>query len=92
VGDALAPAGGSPGLGDVDRARSSVRWRSHHQQRAGEIHMTMRHTRIVPFDVAKDGTVDLPEGATIIWLQFESEGAYGYDSRPARVWVDVPDS
>ena len=52
--------------------------------------MTMR--RIVPFDVAKDGSVDLPEGATIIWLEFESEGAYGYDSRPARVWVDVPAS
>ena len=46
--------------------------------------MTMRHTRIVPFDVAKDGTVDIPEGATIISLEFESEGAYGYDNRPAR--------
>jgi hypothetical protein len=74
----------------VDAARSTVRSRSHRQHRALEIHMTMRHTRIVPFDVAKDGTVDLPEGATIIWLEFESEGAYGYDNRPARVWVDVP--
>ena len=54
--------------------------------------MTMRRTRIVPFDVATDGTVDLPEGATIISLEFESEGAYGYDNRPARVWVDVPAS
>jgi hypothetical protein len=52
--------------------------------------MTMRQARIVAFDVAKDGTVDLPEGATIISLEFESEGAYGYDSRPSRVWVDVP--
>ena len=52
--------------------------------------MTMR--RIVAFDVAKDGTVDLPEGATIISLQFESEGSYGYDTRPAKVWVDVPAS
>jgi hypothetical protein len=52
--------------------------------------MTVRHTRIVAFDVAKDGSVDLPEGATIISLEFESEGAYGYESRPSRVWVDVP--
>ena len=36
--------------------------------------------------------VDLPEGAAIVWLEFESEGAYGYDSRPARVWVDLPAS
>jgi len=52
--------------------------------------MSMR--RIVAFDVAADGTVDLPEGAVIISLQFESEGSYGYDTRPARVWVDVPAS
>jgi hypothetical protein len=52
--------------------------------------MTMRRTRVVPLEVAEDGTLDLPDGASIISLEFESEGAYGYGSRPVRAWVDVP--
>ena len=52
--------------------------------------MTMRRTRIVAFDVAEDGTVELPEGAVIISLEFESQGSYGYQTRPARVWANLP--
>jgi hypothetical protein len=63
---------------------------SQDQHRAWGIHMTMRRTRIVAFDVAEDGTVELPEGAVIISLEFESEGSYGYETRPARVWANLP--
>ena len=55
----------------------------------GEIHMTMRRTRIVRSTWPPTGPWTSPRGPTIISLQFESEGAYGYDTRPARVWVDV---
>jgi hypothetical protein len=53
-------------------------------------HVIMRRCRIQSFKVAEDGTVELPEGAIIISLEFESEGAYGYGSHPALAWAEVP--
>jgi hypothetical protein len=49
-----------------------------------------RRSHVVPFDVAEDGAVELPDGALIISLEFESAGPYGYESRPVRAWVQVP--
>jgi hypothetical protein len=50
---------------------------------------TRRH-RIESFEVAEDGTVELPEGAMIIVLEFGSQGPYGYKSRPVTAWAAVP--
>jgi hypothetical protein len=52
--------------------------------------VNMRRSRVLSFPVAEDGTVDLPEGAVIISLEFESEGSYGYKSRPVTAWAEVP--
>jgi hypothetical protein len=41
-------------------------------------------------EVAEDGAIELPEGSTIIALEFESEGSYGYKRRPVGAWVEVP--
>jgi hypothetical protein len=42
------------------------------------------------FPVAEDGTIELPDGSVIISLDFESEGSYGYKSRPVAAWAEVP--
>jgi hypothetical protein len=42
--------------------------------------------------VAEDGMVDLPEGAIIISLEFESEGSDGDKSRPVTAWEVPADS
>ena len=52
--------------------------------------MNTRRCRVQSFDVAEDGSLDLPAGAIIISLEFESEGAYGYKPRPVSAWVEVP--
>jgi hypothetical protein len=52
--------------------------------------MNTRRCRVQAFDVAQDGSIELPEGAIIISLVFESEGAYGYHSRPVSAWAEVP--
>jgi hypothetical protein len=52
--------------------------------------MTTRHTRVLSYEVGEDGTVELPAGAVIISLDFESGGPYGYKSRPVAAWVEVP--
>ena len=55
-----------------------------------EDHVDTRRHRIESFEVADDGTVELPEGAAIIALEFGSQGPYGYKSRPVTAWADVP--
>ena len=52
--------------------------------------MNMRRSRVQWFKVAEDGTVDLPESAVIVSLEFETEGLYGYGSRPSKAWAEVP--
>lgn len=52
--------------------------------------MTTSRSRVVSVDVAEDGTVELPAGASIISLEFEGEGAYGYKTRPVSAWVHIP--
>ena len=49
----------------------------------------MRRIRVQAFDIAGDGTVELPDGAIVISLAFESEGPYGYQARPVTAWVEV---
>ncbi len=52
--------------------------------------MNTRRSRVLSFEVAEDGSIELPEGAVIISLEFESEGSYGYDRRPVAAWAEVP--
>ena len=52
--------------------------------------VSIRRSRVQAFEVAEDGTVELPEGANIISLDFEGEGPYGYETRPVRAWVELP--
>jgi hypothetical protein len=49
-----------------------------------------RRSRVLSVPVAEDGTVDLPDGAIVISLDFESEGPYGYQARPVTAWVEIP--
>ena len=42
----------------------------------------------MPID--EDGRFDLPEGATVVTVQFEFEGGLGSRQRPAVAWVVVP--
>ena len=53
--------------------------------------VSIRRSRVQAFEVAEDGTVELPEGAIIISLDFEGEGPYGYETRPVRAWAEVPE-
>ena len=53
--------------------------------------MSIRRSRVQVFEVAEDGTVELPEGAIIISLVFEGEGPYGFQTRPVRAWAEVPE-
>jgi hypothetical protein len=53
-------------------------------------HVIMGRCRIELLKVAEDGSIELPDGATIISLEFESEGAYGFGNHPAAAWVVVP--
>jgi hypothetical protein len=50
----------------------------------------MRRCRVQCFEIAEDGTLELPAGAAIVSLEFESEGAYGYRPHPVAVWAEVP--
>ena len=52
--------------------------------------MNTRRSRVLSVPVAEDGTVDLPDGAIVISLDFESEGPYGYQARPVTAWIEVP--
>ncbi len=52
--------------------------------------MNTRRCRVQAFDIAQDGSVELPEGALIITIEFESEGSYGYQRRPITAWAEVP--
>ena len=51
--------------------------------------MTSRR-RVVSFEVAADGAVELPEGAELVSLEFDSEGSYGFERRPSILWAVVP--
>ena len=52
--------------------------------------MKSKRTQLVLFQVTKEGTVDLPDGAVIVALDFEDEGGLGSGRRPATAWVAVP--
>ncbi len=52
--------------------------------------MNTRRSRVLSLEVAEDGSIELPEGAVIISLEFESEGSYGYNRRPVAAWAEVP--
>jgi hypothetical protein len=52
----------------------------------------MHQCRVMLIEMAEDGTIELPDGSTIISLEFESEGSYGYNRRPTAAWVEVPAS
>ena len=54
--------------------------------------MGSRRVRILNFNVSDDGTVDLPEGSTVISIEFNSDGLFGQGPvRAASVWAEVPD-
>jgi hypothetical protein len=48
-----------------------------------------RRSRVLPFPVLADGTVDLPAGAVIVALDFEDDGGLGCRRRPATAWAEV---
>lgn len=48
-----------------------------------------RRSRILPFPVLVDGTVDLPIGAVVVALDFEDDGGLGCRRRPAIAWAEV---
>jgi hypothetical protein len=48
-----------------------------------------RRIRLLPFPVTAAGTVDLPDGAVVVALDFEDDGGFGYRRRPATAWADV---
>jgi len=48
-----------------------------------------RRSRILPFPVTADGTVDLPAGAVVVALDFMNDGGLGYRRRPATAWAEV---
>jgi len=48
-----------------------------------------RRSRISPFAVLADGTVDLPAGAVVVALDFEDDGGLGCRRRPAIAWAEV---
>jgi hypothetical protein len=50
---------------------------------------TTRRSRIVPFPVTAEGTVDLPDGAVVVALDFMDDGGLGYRRRPATAWAEV---
>jgi hypothetical protein len=50
----------------------------------------MRRAQVAAVQIAADGTVELPDGAVIISVEFESEGSYGYERRPVTAWVEIP--
>jgi hypothetical protein len=52
--------------------------------------MKSQRIQFVQFQVTKEGTVDIPEGAVIVALDFEDDGGLGSDRRPATAWVAVP--
>ena len=52
--------------------------------------MKTRRIKIVPFPVADDGAVELPDGAVVVALEFEDEGGLGYGRRPVTAWGEVP--
>jgi hypothetical protein len=50
----------------------------------------MRQSRVMLIEVGEDGTIEVPDDATVISLEFESEGSYGFKRRPVAAWVEVP--
>jgi hypothetical protein len=48
-----------------------------------------RRSRILPFPVTADGTVDLPAGAVVVALDFMNDGGLGCRRRPATAWAEV---
>lgn len=52
--------------------------------------MKSQRMRFVQLPVTKEGTIDVPDGATIVALDFEDEGGLGSNRRPAIAWVAVP--
>ena len=54
--------------------------------------MGTRRVRIQQFRVSDDGTVDLPEGSTVISIEFDSQGPFEQGPLlPASVWAEVPE-
>jgi hypothetical protein len=51
--------------------------------------MKSQRVQFAQFPVTKEGTVDLPEGAVIVALDFEDKGGLGSDRCPATAWVAV---
>ena len=52
--------------------------------------MKGQRIQLVQFQVTKEGTVELPDGATVVALEFQDDGGLGSDRRPATAWVAVP--
>jgi hypothetical protein len=48
-----------------------------------------RRSRILPFPVTAEGTVDLPAGAVVVAVDFKDDGGLGYRRRPATAWAEV---
>jgi hypothetical protein len=72
--------------------------RSHRQTTAQELTPTpssevqfaqTRRSKLIPFPVLSDGTIDLPDGAVLVALDFVDEGGLGYRRRPATAWAKV---
>jgi hypothetical protein len=55
-----------------------------------EAPVNTRRCQIQSLQIGEDGSVDLPDGAVIVSLEFDSAGPYGYQARPVRAWVEVP--
>ena len=52
--------------------------------------MNIRRSKLVSFPVTAEGTIDLPEGAVIVSVDFEDPGSHGSGRRPAAAWAEVP--
>jgi hypothetical protein len=49
-----------------------------------------RRIKLVPFPVTEENTIDLPDGAVLVALDFVDEGGQGAGRRPATAWAEVP--
>lgn len=52
--------------------------------------MKTRRSKLVPFPVTAESTIDLPDGAVLVALDFEDEGGLGSGRRPTTAWAEVP--
>ena len=48
-----------------------------------------RRTKLLSVPVSADGTVDLPDGAFVVAVDFQDAGGLGRGPRPATAWAQV---